>query len=85
MTQVFVYLRVSGKGQIDGDGFPRQIGAVREYAKSNGMKITRVFREEGVSGTVEGMDRPTWGEMISAVLTNGVRTILIESLGRLAR
>jgi len=85
MTQVFAYLRVSGKGQIDGDGFPRQFGAVREYAKSQGMKIAKVFREEGVSGTVEGMDRPTWAEMISAILANGVNTILVESLGRLAR
>lgn len=38
-----------------------------------------------MSGTVEGMDRPTWAEMVGAMLSNGVRTILVESLGRLAR
>ena len=85
MRQVFAYLRVSGRGQIDGDGFPRQLAAVKEYAKSQEMKIAKVFWEEGVSGTVEGMDRPTWAEMISAILANGVQTILVESLGRLAR
>jgi DNA invertase Pin-like site-specific DNA recombinase len=45
----------------------------------------RVFREEGVSGTVEGMDRPTWAEMVGTILANGIHTILVESLGRLAR
>jgi DNA invertase Pin-like site-specific DNA recombinase len=31
------------------------------------------------------MDRPIWAEMIGTILANGVRTILVESLGRLAR
>jgi DNA invertase Pin-like site-specific DNA recombinase len=85
MNKAFAYLRVSGKGQIDGDGFPRQLAAVKEYAKTHEIKIAQVYREEGVSGTVEGMDRPTWAEMIGAILSNGVSTILVESLGRLAR
>jgi DNA invertase Pin-like site-specific DNA recombinase len=85
MKKAFAYLRVSGKGQIDGDGFPRQLAAVKEYAKTREITIAKVFREEGVSGTVEGMDRPTWAEMIAAILANGVSTILVESLGRLAR
>jgi DNA invertase Pin-like site-specific DNA recombinase len=85
MTKAFAYLRVSGKGQIDGDGFPRQLAAVKAYAGEHEFKIVRVFREEGVSGTVEGMDRPTWAEMVGTILANGVRTILVESLGRLAR
>src|ERR1035437_5455964 len=49
------------------------------------MTIARVFREEGVSGTIEGMDRPAWVEMIAGILTNGVKTIIIEKLDRLAR
>jgi site-specific DNA recombinase len=85
MTKAFAYLRVSGKGQIDGDGFPRQLAAVKAYAKAHDIRILRVFREEGVSGTVEGMDRPTCAEMVGAILANGVHTILVESLSRLAR
>jgi DNA invertase Pin-like site-specific DNA recombinase len=85
MQKAFAYLRVSGKGQIDGDGFPRQLKAVKEYAASHDLKIVKVFREEGVSGAVECMDRPTWAEMVGTILANGVRTILVESLGRLAR
>jgi DNA invertase Pin-like site-specific DNA recombinase len=85
MVRAFAYLRVSGKAQIGGDGFPRQLAAVKTYAAEHGIKIVRVFREEGVSGTVEGMDRPMWAEMVGTILANGVRTILVESLGRLAR
>lgn len=84
-VKAFAYLRVSGRGQVDGDGFPRQHAAVKSYAAANGLRITRVFREEGVSGTVDGMDRPAWAEMLAAILANGVRTILVESLSRLAR
>jgi DNA invertase Pin-like site-specific DNA recombinase len=59
--------------------------ATKEYAGANGFKIIRVFQEEGVSGTVEGMDRPIWAEMIGMILANGVKTILVESLSRVAR
>jgi DNA invertase Pin-like site-specific DNA recombinase len=85
MTSALAYLRVSGKGQVDGDGFTRQLGAIRKYAASHDIRIVRVFREEGVSGTVENMDRPAWSELMALLHSNGVHTILIEKLDRLAR
>lgn len=85
MTKAFAYLRVSGKGQVEGDGFPRQLKAIRDYAAANGLKVVRVFREEGVSGTVESMNRAAWQELMTALHSNGVRTIIIERLDRLAR
>ncbi len=85
MTKAFAYLRVSGKGQIEGDGFTRQLEAIERYAAGHDIKIARVFREEGVSGTVDSMDRPAWGEMMAVLHSNGVRTVVIEKLDRLAR
>jgi DNA invertase Pin-like site-specific DNA recombinase len=85
MTKGFAYLRVSGKGQIDGDGFTRQLGAIKQYATANDIKISQIFREEGVTGTRETMDRPAWSEMIAALHSNGVKTIIVEKLDRLAR
>jgi DNA invertase Pin-like site-specific DNA recombinase len=85
MTKAFAYLRVSGKGQIDGDGFTRQMEAIKRYAAAHELKIVRVFREEGVSGTIENMDRAAWSEMMTTLHSNGVRTIIIEKLDRLAR
>ena len=57
--EAFAYLRVSGKGQLRGDGFPRQLLAVQNYAKVNKIQICQVFREEGVTGALEGMNRKT--------------------------
>lgn len=85
VTKAFAYLRVSGKGQVDGDGFPRQLAAVKAYAKAHDIRIVHVYREEGVTGARESMDRPAWSEMMAALYSNGVRTILIEKLDRMAR
>jgi DNA invertase Pin-like site-specific DNA recombinase len=85
MTKAFAYLRVSGKNQIDGDGFKRQLETIRAYAKEHDIKIIRVFEERGVSGTKDMEDRPAFIDMMSALLSNGVRKVLIEKLDRLAR
>src|SRR5579863_8723769 len=85
MTKAHAYLRVSGRGQIDGDGFPRQLKAIREYAAGHDLKIVNVYREEGVSGTKESADRPAWSELMTALHSNGVRVVIIERLDRLAR
>jgi len=76
------YLRVSGKTQVEGDGFERQEAAIRSYP---GVVVGRFFLEEGVSGRVEGVDRQAWVECVAACQENGVKLILVERLDRLAR
>jgi DNA invertase Pin-like site-specific DNA recombinase len=85
MRKTFAYLRVSGKGQVEGDGFTRQLEAIRKYAVANDLKIVRVYREEGVSGTTDWESRPAFAEMMAAMLSNGTRTVLVERLDRVAR
>lgn len=85
MKKCFVYLRVSGQGQVDGDGFPRQLKACKAYAETHDLKIVKVFRDEGVSGTTELENRPALRELLLALYSNGTRTIIIERLDRLAR
>src|SRR5580704_5784099 len=85
MEQAYAYLRVSGKGQVEGDGFTRQLEAIKKYAFANGIKITKVFREEGVSGGTDWETRPAFSEMMAALLSNGTRTVLVERLDRVAR
>lgn len=84
-NKAFGYIRVSGKGQLDGDGFARQRTAIKAYAERQGIKIAEWFEERGVSGTKEMEDRPALQEMLVALLSNGVRTVIIEKLDRLAR
>lgn len=83
--KAFAYLRVSSQGQVAGDGFPRQRKAVDTCAKGKGIAVTREFREEGMSGESEWGTRPAFLEMIAAIMDNGVRTIIVENLTRLAR
>lgn len=83
MNKAFAYLRVSGKGQLSGDGFPRQRIAIEQYAARNGIEIVKWYEEKAVCGATEWEDRPAWSNMIESL--NGVRTIVVESLQRLAR
>jgi DNA invertase Pin-like site-specific DNA recombinase len=83
LIEAFGYIRVSGRGQLDGDGFPRQREAIQRHADGNGVTIVRWFEERGVCGATEWENRPAWSEMVQHL--NGVRTIVIERLDRLAR
>lgn len=83
--KAIAYVRVSGKDQITGDGFDRQEAAINKYAGANGIEIVQVFRELGVSGETEGMDRPAWVDAIVTARRESIETILIEKLDRLAR
>jgi DNA invertase Pin-like site-specific DNA recombinase len=85
MERAFAYLRVSGKGQLEGDGFPRQLAAIKKHASANETKIVRVFREEGVSGKTDLEGREALKAMLEALASNGTKTVIIERLDRLAR
>lgn len=85
MKKCFAYLRVSGKGQVSKDGFPRQLKAIKDYAARHQLRIVNVFEERGVTGAKESMDRPAWRAMMTALHADGVCIIVIEKLDRLAR
>jgi DNA invertase Pin-like site-specific DNA recombinase len=85
MKKAYGYLRVSGQGQVEGDGLVRQEKAIREYATANGYTIHKIFRDEGVSGTLE--DRPALARLLLNLEENGhgIKTVIIERVDRLAR
>lgn len=83
--EVFSYLRVSGKGQLDGDGFPRQRETVSIYAESHKMVVSMEFRDEGVSGTKDIFEREGLTNLFLAVKAKVVKTVLVERADRLAR
>lgn len=84
-TKALAYLRVSGKGQVEGDGFDRQQDVISQYAKSNSVKLIGEYRDEGVSGTKELADREGLAELLDRIESNGVRLVLVERADRLAR
>ena len=80
------YLRVSGKSQVEGDGFPRQQQAIESAATRLGYTITHTFRDEGVSGTKPWNERPSFMDMIAFLCDNpDTKVIIVENLTRLAR
>jgi DNA invertase Pin-like site-specific DNA recombinase len=85
MENGFGYLRVSGIGQIEGDGFIRQSEAIARYAENSGIRIVQTFREEGVSGTKDLENRPALQDLLLAIDACDIRLVLIERLDRLAR
>lgn len=85
MKKAFAYLRVSGQGQIEGHGFDRQLESIGHFARKHGIELVQVFQEEGISGTKDEEERPAFKEMITEIQKNGVRTVIVESLDRLAR
>jgi len=85
MEKAYGYIRVSGKGQVNGDGFDRQRKAIQDYAGANGFEIFHIYQEEGVSGTLQ--DRPELTNMVLDLEENGqgIHTVIIERIDRLAR
>ena len=83
--KVYGYKRVSGKGQLTGDGFTRQGIAIEKFAKANGHTLVKVFSEKAVPGATDMVDRPAWREMIAEAVEGGAEAIVIERLDRLAR
>ena len=84
MLKAYGYCRVSGAGQLEGDGFNRQENAIHAFAAKHKIEIVHVYREQ-VSGVKDHEDREVFQDMVSAILRNGVRAIVVEGLDRLAR
>lgn len=80
---VYGYLRVSGKGQVDGDGPERQREAIKNFVERHGLALAGEGFDGGISGTVEGMERPEFSRLMD--LCKDGAGIVVEKLDRLAR
>ena len=81
------YLRTSSKTNVgpDKDSDKRQLSAIEAYAKAAGLEIVATFYDAAVSGADPVNDRPGFAEMLERLLSNGARTIVVESPDRFAR
>lgn len=84
MQKAYCYLRVSGKGQLKGDGPERQKVKIKAYCKANRIEIVGWYSE---SETGTEQDRPQLARLMVDLENNGVgiQTVVIEKLDRLAR
>jgi DNA invertase Pin-like site-specific DNA recombinase len=86
---VFTYIRVSGKSQLDGDGPERQRDAITRFSLAHDLHSCGEFFEQ-VSGTVDGVDRPQFAEMLSYInarrdCKSEIKAVVVERMDRLAR
>jgi DNA invertase Pin-like site-specific DNA recombinase len=79
------YVRVSGLGQVGGDGPERQRIAIARAAKAQRLTVVREFTDLGTSGTVAGADREGMAQLIAEVAALGATVVLVERADRLAR
>lgn len=80
--KAYLYCRVSGQGQLDQDGPVRQLDAMHAFCAAGNIEIVEEFTE---AYTGKELDRPVLQKIIGMILENGVRTIIVEKLDRLAR
>lgn len=85
--KAYGYIRVSGAGQVDKDGPERQAAAIAAFCAEQRLPRSAVeFFERGVSGTIEGMDRPEFSRLIAQIEQDGGDAcIVVERMDRIAR
>lgn len=79
------YIRVSGRGQADGDGPCRQREAIERFCRSQKLSLVGEYADLGVSGATELTERPELARLLDRLESDGIRTVVIERADRLAR
>jgi DNA invertase Pin-like site-specific DNA recombinase len=87
LTPAVAYLRTSSAANVgsDKDSERRQREAVEAFARSAGYRIVETYHDAAVSGGDPVTSRPGFSAMLERLLSNGVRTILVETASRFAR
>jgi DNA invertase Pin-like site-specific DNA recombinase len=80
----YLYCRVSGEGQENGDGFTRQELACRNYAAFKKFTVHDVVHDT-ITGVSDWDDRDGFNHMVERMRENGVKGVLVEKVERLAR
>ena len=86
-SRAAAYFRTSSAANVGDhkDSLRRQQEAVRQYARSHGLKIVEEFYDAAVSGADPINERPAFADLLARVRDNGVGVVLVEDPTRFAR
>lgn len=87
ISKAVAYLRTSSASNVgaDKDSDKRQLAAIHAFAKAAGFEVVAAYYDAAVSGADPVTERPGFMEMLSRLVSNGAKTILVESPDRFAR
>ena len=87
LTKAVAYLRTSSRANVGEakDSDKRQRAAIDAFAQAADYEIVDEFYDEAVSGPDPVTDRKGFAEMLERLMSNGARTIIVESPDRFAR
>jgi DNA invertase Pin-like site-specific DNA recombinase len=78
------YMRTASGNQLDGRlGLDSQRRICEDFARSLGVRITRIYADVGVSGLRE--QRPGLAQLMRDLSCGGIRRVIIADPARLAR
>jgi DNA invertase Pin-like site-specific DNA recombinase len=87
IRKAVAYLRTSSRTNVgaDKDSDKRQRAAIEAYAKAAGYEIIDTFYDAAVSGADPVGERSGFAEMLERLMSNGAKTIIVESPDHFAR
>lgn len=77
----YAYYRVSTQTQAEQNGIEMQIAEVEKYCKENGIKISGIFKDEGISGT--RADREGLNDLLATLEKDD--SVIVQNTSRLWR
>jgi site-specific DNA recombinase len=81
-----LYLRVSTEDQAnEGYGLDVQLERCKAQAIANGLKVTALFEDKGISGTNDETKRPGLAALMIAVEENAIDSVIVLALDRIGR
>ncbi|KXZ40051.1 site-specific DNA recombinase [Alkalithermobacter thermoalcaliphilus JW-YL-7 = DSM 7308] len=85
MNNVAVYCRVSSEDQAERGTIESQIEFAMKYVDLHQLNLYKIYKEDGVSGTIPLHERPVGIQLIEDAINKKFDTLLIYKLDRLGR
>lgn len=86
-TPAIAYLRTSSAASVgaDKDSDKRQREAIQRFADTAGLELVGEYYDAAVSGADPIDTRPGFRALLDRIVSNGVRTVIVEDASRFAR